>query len=68
MSKSVKYLGIYIDSEFKWNNQIRHIETQVSPYIHMLNKLKHILTQSQLLTFYNTVIEPTIHYYDSVWG
>ncbi len=37
-------------------------------YIHILNKLKHILAQSQLPTIYNTVIEPTIHYCDTVWG
>ncbi len=72
-SNSVKYLGIHIDSDLSWNNQFKHIESKACQYtytynIHILNKLKHILTQSQLLTIYNTVIEPTIHYCDAVWG
>ena len=67
-SKSIKYLGIHIDSETNWNTQIHFIQSKVKPYIHILNRLRHILNRRDLLTIYNTIIEPTIHYCDTVWG
>lgn len=67
-SNTVKYLGIKIDSNLNWNEQIKYIESKIKPYIHILNRLRHILDQKHLLTIYNTIIEPTIHYCDTVWG
>ena len=68
VSDTVKYLGIHIDSNINWNCQISSIEKKVKPHIFILNRLRHILNKTQLLTIYNTIIEPTIHYCDTVWG
>ena len=68
VSDTVKYLGIHIDSNINWNCQISHIEKKVKPYIYILNRLRKVLNEQQLLTIYTTIIEPTIHYCDTVWG
>ena len=49
---SEKYLGVIIDNELSFHEQIRVMEGKVARSVGILNKLKQTLPQNVMLQFY----------------
>ena len=67
-SFSVKYLGISIDEDLRWNSHIRSVENTVSRNIGIIRRSKDILGSTHLLLLYNSLILPALTYGSQVWG
>ena len=54
--QSTKFLGIVIDCNLTWNDQINNITKSISRNIGIMNKLKYFISKKSLLTLYNTFV------------
>ena len=57
-----KFLGIFIDKHLKLSTHTEFIANKISKYTGVINKLKRTLPPRILLTLYNTLILPHLHY------
>ena len=62
------FLGIIIHQHLKWDSHINKIAMKISSATGIIYKLKKIFPQNILLTLYNTLILPHIHYGILLWG
>ena len=65
---STKYLGLYADSNFKWDVHISNLCKTISPKIGLLRKLKQLLPQRSVELVYKSTIQSRIDYCISTWG
>ena len=65
---STKYLGIQIDENLTWKNQIKSVTEKASRAIGFLKYAKNFLPDAVVKTLYNSIIEPHFQYCCSVWG
>jgi hypothetical protein len=63
-----KFLGITVDSELSWNSYVGEISKKLSRTCGILSRLKHILPSHILVTIYNSLFLPHIHYGITVSG
>jgi hypothetical protein len=63
-----KLLGIKIDSNLNWKNQINQICSKISSKIYLLSKIKKYLNLESRQLFYSGYILPLIDYCCVVWG
>jgi hypothetical protein len=63
-----KLLGIKIDSNLNWKNQIDQICSKISTTIYLLSKIKKYLNLESRQLFYTGYILPLIDYCCVVWG
>ena len=66
--KSLRYLGIVIDENLKWNVYLRDLCKYIPHKIYSLGELSKFLIPELLSTLYKCVIQPCIDYEISVWG
>ena len=66
--KPIRYLGIEIDENLKWNSHIAQLSKSLSYKIFSLGKLRHILNKTLLNILYKSIIQPCFDYAISVWG
>ena len=64
---SVKYLGIFIDNELKWNTHIEHMCSKIGKMISFLGRLRYFVNESILKLIYSSVILPHFDYADIIW-
>ena len=62
-----KYLGIHIDHQLNWNQQISQLCKVVGNKLYLLRKLKDVLPKEALVIVYKSCIQPVIDYCDTVW-
>ena len=62
------FLGITLDQNITWNDQISKISIKVARVIGIMNKLKHIFPHQILRTLYNSLIHPHLIYRLYIWG
>jgi len=62
------FLGITLDSNLSWKAHVSKIHTKVSRTIAVMNRMKHILPGHILLTIYNSLVLPYLHYGLLAWG
>ena len=60
--KSVKYLGVFIDDDLKWQTHIRKLHTVLCRNIGMLCRLRYFLDSSHLLLLYNSLFLSHVNY------
>ena len=65
--ESVKYLGMYIDAELKWDVHINHLCKKVGRMISFLRRLRYFINRKHLNLIYQTVILPHLDYADIIW-
>ena len=65
---STKYLGIQIDKNLTWKNQIKSVTEIASRAIRFLKYAKNFLPDAVVKTLYNSIVEPHFQYCCSVWG
>ena len=66
--KKMKYLGVMIDDNLTWNDHISMLCKNLAFKVSQLSRAKYKVTDAFLITFYKTVIQPTIDYGITVWG
>jgi len=63
-----KSLGILIDENLNWNDQIDNISKKASKGIGILRRAKKYISQQSLLTIYQSLVQPYFDYCSLVWG
>ena len=65
--ENVKYLGVVIDQQLKWDKHIDYSSAKVSKLINFLGRLRHYFTESSLKLIYQSIILPIFDYADVVY-
>ena len=66
--KEVKFLGVILDSDMKWNSHIEHISKKISKSVSILKMLKFTFPSNVLKNIYFSLIYPYFTYCNLVWG
>jgi hypothetical protein len=62
------FLGIIIDKNLSWKSHVNYISQKLTKICAIVNKLKHFLPKSTLLTIYNSLFQPHLNYGVLLWG
>ncbi len=62
-----KYLGMFIDSNLKWDDHINNMIPKCSAKIGILRSLKNIVPTDTLIQIYNAIVQPHLDYEDAVY-
>jgi len=65
---SIRYLGIYIDSNLNWKSHINYITKKIKHSIGSLSKLRYYLNSKTLLDLYYALVYPFLTYCLIAWG
>ena len=65
---TVKYLGIIIDENLKFDAHINTLASKISKNIGIMSRVRYFLSSKQLLLLYNSLILPYLNYCAVVWG
>ena len=65
--ETVKYLGVLIDQELKWNAHIENLCTRTSKLVNFLGRLRVFINECNLKLIYRTIILPLFDYADVVF-
>ncbi len=65
---SARYLGIYPDSNLRWEEHISKLCNTISPKIGLLHRLKKILPTDHVEMVYRSIVQPHIDYCITLWG
>ena len=68
MISSDKILGVFVDNNLKWSDHIKHLTKKIVSNIWLLSKIKKFLSQSHMVQFYKSYIQPHIDFCNVVWG
>lgn len=63
-----KYLGVYIDSNLKWNSHVDFLCKKLRPMLYMFVTLKSILNINELRTLYFSLVQSHLSYCINSWG
>ena len=66
--KSIRYLGVHIDSHVTWKYHFQHIIKKIKLSVGILAKTPQYLPISRLLQLYYTLIYPYLTYAVTTWG
>ena len=65
---TVKYLGIKIDPNFNWKQQISDVAIKLNRANTILSKLKHFVDRKTLKSIYHAIFKPHLCYSLLVWA
>lgn len=65
---SIKYLGVYIDENLKWNIHIKYINNTIKIFFYIFKSLKHILNYKLKKLTYIALVQSIISYGIPFWG
>ena len=63
----VKYLGLMVDRELKWKDQVSHVRKKCLATLSRLRRLFPALPMSTRLMLYNALVLPYLGFCSSVW-
>ncbi|KAI8512825.1 hypothetical protein Bbelb_094640 [Branchiostoma belcheri] len=64
-----KLLGVWIQTDLKWDTQVNHMSTQGSKRLFILKRLKQFnLPTTDMTTVYTTYVRPVLEYAAPVWS
>lgn len=63
----IKYLGLYIDEQLKFDNQIIELVKKTAPKINMLKRISNKLTFDTRKTIYHSIIAPNFDYCSTIY-
>ena len=66
--KSMKFLGIIIDSKLNWSDHLNHIRHKIAKGIGIIYKARRSLNANSLITMYYSFIYPYLTYAIELWG
>ena len=67
-SRSVKYLGVYLDDNLSWNIHIKELSKKLSRANGIISKLRHYVPKSTIMQIYYSLFYSHISYGISVWS
>ena len=67
-TKSIKYLGILIDSHLNWKEHTLNVSKKLSRSIGIICKIRHFVSSQILTQLYYTIIYPFLTYGCIIWG
>lgn len=67
-ASNVKYLGIFIDSNLKWDLHTAHLTKKLNFLIYKFYTIRNILDRSVLITIYQSLVESILRYGILLWG
>nr|CAH7738530.1 unnamed protein product [Callosobruchus chinensis] len=67
-SLSVKFLGLYMSYNCKWDLHIENICKKIIPITYCINRLRFIVGRSVMLTYYYSYFQSAITYGIIAWG
>ena len=65
---NTKYLGVQIDENLTWKNQIKSVTEKAFRAIGFLKFANHFLPEAVVKTLYTSIVKPHFQYCCSVWG
>ena len=54
--KSCKFLGVFIDENLKWDEQIKNVHSKISKSLYALNRSKRLVPKSYMKTLYDSLV------------
>ena len=66
--KSVKYLGVMLDENVTWSEQIEHLSTKLSRCAGIFSKLRYYLKKDVLIRVYHALFNSHLQYAILCWG
>jgi len=63
-----KFLGVKVDKQLNWDDQINYVCRNVSKNMSVLYRVKHILNNDCLKSLYCTMTLPYLNYACEIWG
>ena len=66
--ETVKYLGVTLDQQLKWDVHINVLCSKVSKLVNYLSRLRYFLNETCLKLLYNSLILPLFDYADLIYG
>ncbi|KAL1446935.1 hypothetical protein WDU94_008898, partial [Cyamophila willieti] len=66
--ENVKYLGLIINQNLKWETHLEHLIKKLRYMMHIFHHLKNILSFNTLRVVYFALIQSQLQYGISVWG
>jgi len=67
-TKEIKYLGLIIDSNLKWDKHSQYLQKQLKLLAYKFYILKPVLTKKLLIMLYRTLVQSRLRYCNIVWG
>lgn len=67
-SKSVKFLGVYLDSTLKWEVHTNNLASKLCSNIYLLNTLSNVVSTNVLKSAYFALVHSLISYAIVAWG
>ena len=68
VNSNVKYLGLWIDENLKFDIHLKFVERKIACAVGILNKLKCYFPKETLLQLYHALIYPHLLYAIPIWG
>ena len=65
---SIKALGVVIDQNLTWKDQIDELAKKIASGIGALKRARDFVPFETLITIYNSLIQPYFDYCNEVWG
>ena len=63
-----KLLGLHIDNNLTWKEQIKHIHNKIASNLYLLKQIKSYLSINDRKLFYNSYILPHFDYCSTIYG
>jgi hypothetical protein len=63
-----KFLGIYINENMKWNNNIKYLSSKLNTSYCMISSLKNVTSSHVMRTMYFAYFHVHLRYYLTLWG
>lgn len=63
-----KFLGLFIDDKISWEYHCENLITKLNSTCYLIRNLKKVLTRTQLMCVYHSLIESKIRYGICFWG
>ena len=65
---SMKYLGVILDDKLTFKEHTDHIATKIKKGNCLLARIRHFITQKELLSFYHAHIQSHLNYGSIIWS
>ena len=65
---TVKYLGILVDENLKWESHINYVCKKISRNIGIMGRVRYYLSPKELSLLYNAIVLPHLNYCAVIWG
>ena len=64
----VKFLGVIIDDNIKWDAHLEYLQTKLKLSIVMIKRIKKFIPENEYFKLYNALFLPHLTYCISAWG